>query len=219
MFYHALTGENAPTEDLSPVLLWTNPSPTSEFTAQTVNLNLSEYIGVIVEIKYDINNEHVSSRVYAKKTDNFTNKFGGGFIAQDANAINILSLNDSGIQFGNASPNKTGCIPYKIYGVKEYVVEPVSSVTAEQKFFQANTNQTVYTLDKDYDLLMIDGIDNNSFIGYLDEGNFDEILSGEIYHFAPSTKRLWVKGAKVGFKYEVAYADMKFNFTGLIYNK
>lgn len=66
---------------------------------------------------------------------------------------------------------------------------------------------------------MIDGLDENSLIGYLNEGNFDEILSGEIYHWSPTTKRLWVKGAKAGFKYEVAYANMNFNFTGLIYNK
>ena len=125
MFYHALTGGNTPTGDLSPVLLWENSSPTTAFTAQTISLNLTDYAGVIVEFYYDINNQYVSSRVYAKKTDVFSNKFGAGFIAENANAINILALNNNGIQFGNASPNTTACIPYKIYGVKEYVVEPV----------------------------------------------------------------------------------------------
>ena len=120
MFYHALTGNGGdmPVEDLKPVLLWENSNPTAEFTAQTISLDLTDYAGVIVEFYYNINSQYVSSRVYAKKTDIFSNKFGGGFVAEDANAMNILALNDNGIQFSNASPNKTACIPYKIYGVK-----------------------------------------------------------------------------------------------------
>ena len=48
MFYHALPGNGGttPTEDLEPVLLWTNPNPTAEFTAQTVSLDLTDYAGV-----------------------------------------------------------------------------------------------------------------------------------------------------------------------------
>lgn len=220
MFYHALTGNGGtPIEDLGPVLLWTNSNPTAEFAPQTVSLDLSNYIGVIIECLSKTNEQNLTSRVYIKKGETL---IGGCNTDTYPNVRLITAINDEGVSFGIARDTNTHnnyTIPYKIYGVREYVVEPVSGVTAEQKFFKANKNQTIYTLEKDYDLLMIDGNDTNSFIGYLDEGNFDEILSGEIYHFAPTTKRLWVKGAKAGFKYEVAYADMNFNFTGLIYNK
>lgn len=128
-YFHAIYGQGeAPApepQDLSPVLLWTNPSPTSAFTAQTVNLDLTVYTGVIVEFYHGDAQQYVSSRVYVKKTDDFSKKFGGGFVVDAAYAKNILALNDEGIQFDNGSPNNTACIPYKIYGVKEYVVEPV----------------------------------------------------------------------------------------------
>lgn len=130
MLYQGIIGGgSSPVEpvDLSPVLLWTNPSPTSEFTAQTVSLDLSEYAGVIVEFYHGDNQQYVSSRVYVKKTDNFSNKFGGGFVVDAAYAKNILALNNEGIQFDNTNPNNTACIPYKIYGDKEYVVEPVGT--------------------------------------------------------------------------------------------
>lgn len=130
MLYQGIIGGgSSPVEpvDLSPVLLWTNPSPTTEFTAQTVSLDLTEYAGVIVEFNHGDTRQYVSSRVYVKKTDNFSNKFGGGFVVDAAYAKNILALNDEGIQFDNGSPNNTSCIPYKIYGVKEYVVEPVGT--------------------------------------------------------------------------------------------
>lgn len=48
--------ENVVTEDL----LWTNPSPTSAFAAQTVALDLSGYDGVKIKLKR-INNNAVYS--------------------------------------------------------------------------------------------------------------------------------------------------------------
>ena len=60
MLYQGIIGGgSSPVEpvDLSPVLLWTNPSPTSEFAAQTVSLDLTEYNGVIVEFNKSTNNQ------------------------------------------------------------------------------------------------------------------------------------------------------------------
>ena len=130
LYQGIISGGSSPVEpvDLSPVLLWTNSSPTTEFITQTVDLDLTEYAGVIVEFYHGDSQQYVSSRVYAKKTDNFSNKFGGGFVVDTAYAKNILALNDEGIQFDNTNPNNTACIPYKIYGVKEYVVEPVGQL-------------------------------------------------------------------------------------------
>ena len=124
MFYNALTGKNEPTpvEDLEPVLLWTNSNPTVEFTAQTVSLDLTDYAGVIVEFNNSDVSQKLTSRVYAKKTDDFS-IFGCGYIADTGIARNILAVNDTGVQFGAVNTNTAVCIPSKIYGVKEYVVE------------------------------------------------------------------------------------------------
>lgn len=111
-------------EDLSPVLLWTNPNPTTNFAAQTVSLDLTDYSGVIVEINKSGTSQILTTRVYAKKTDDFS-VFGCGYIADVSIARNILAVNDTGVQFGAVNTGTEVCIPYKIYGVKEYVVEPV----------------------------------------------------------------------------------------------
>ena len=157
-------------EDLSPVLLWTNPSPTSEFAAQTISLNLTEYVGVIVEFYHGDTHQYVSSRVYVKKTDNFSNKFGGGFVVDAAYAKNILALNNEGIQFDNGSPNNTSCIPYKIYGVKEYVVEPVGD------------NYTMYP--------NVSGTPNTRYCEWRIStlvSNFKELTANDIYVSIPTT--------------------------------
>lgn len=133
MLYQGIIGGgSSPVEpvDLSPVLLWTNPNPTSAFAAQTVSLNLTEYAGVIVEFinKGEANN--IRSRVYAKKSDFGTYPIGAGFVSTNAYARNIVAVSDTGVEFSEAvttSTNNDFVIPMKIYGVKEYVVEPVST--------------------------------------------------------------------------------------------
>ena len=123
MFYHALTGGNTPTEDLEPVLLWTNSNPTAAFTAQTVSLDLTDYVGVIVEF-YDND-----TRLYVKKDD--TDNTAGHYTV-DASYTRKVTINDNGATitegyvFGsnNETKNNNVLLPYKIYGVKDYVVEP-----------------------------------------------------------------------------------------------
>ena len=130
MLYQGIIGGgSSPVEpvDLSPVLLWTNPSPGSEFEAQTVSLDLTEYSGVIIEFNQTDTRQRLTTRVYAKKTDDLS-IFGCGFIADTAIARNILAVNNNGIQFGAVNTGTEVCIPSKIYGVKEYVVEPVGQL-------------------------------------------------------------------------------------------
>ena len=116
-------------EDLSPVLLWTNPNPSSAFGAQTVSLDLTDYTGVIVEfINDDVN--YTRSRVYAKKSDSFNSyPIGAGYVSNtNAYSRNIVNVSDTGVQFSDGattSAQNQFVIPFKIYGVKEYVVEPV----------------------------------------------------------------------------------------------
>ena len=124
-------------EDLSPVLLWTNPSPTSPFEAQTVNLNLADYAGVIIEFNLSIVRTYTISRVYVKKSENLSHEsayyFGSGSgLNNNSNSRGISAVNNEGISFLNSyegsTVNNETLIPTKIYGVKEYVVEPVGQL-------------------------------------------------------------------------------------------
>ena len=139
MLYQGIVGGGSSPvepEDLSPVLLWTNPSPTSAFAAQTVSLDLTNYIGVIVDfINDDVN--YTRSRVYAKKSDSFSSfPIGAGYVSStNAYSRNIVNVSDTGVQFSDAattSAQNQFVIPFKIYGVKEYVVEPVKVKTIKQ---------------------------------------------------------------------------------------
>ena len=146
MLYQGIVGGGSSPvepEDLSPVLLWTNPSPTSAFAAQTVSLDLTNYIGVIVDfINDDVN--YTRSRVYAKKSDSFSSfPIGAGYVSStNAYSRNIVNVSDTGVQFSDAattSAQNQFVIPFKIYGVKEYVVEPVGT---QMKISASSNNGT-----------------------------------------------------------------------------
>ena len=127
MFYHALTGGNTPTEDLSPVLLWENPNVASSFAAQKISLDLSKYAGVIIDFNQGnkSGNIRLGSRSYCKKTDIFSNGIGVGWVGNTGTAYarNIVKVDDTGVQFSQGS-NVEYNIPIAIYGVKNYIVEP-----------------------------------------------------------------------------------------------
>ena len=122
MFYHALTGNGGatPTEDLKPVLLWENSNPSVYFDKTNINLDLNNYVGVVIEGK-NLGDES-NTRVYIKKDDNnfcagVGNATSNGFWTQ-------IVFNNTGISYtlGRTGTN-TGFTPLKIYGVKSYVVE------------------------------------------------------------------------------------------------
>lgn len=131
MFYHSLIGkEETPTEDLSPVLLWENPDVTATFAAQTVSLDLTKYAGVVIEYNRKTTNQKLQTRFYMKRTD-VTND--GGFYAcanQTDNISRKVVISDTGVQFmscndvGTGAVSNTNMIPTKIYGIKNYIVEP-----------------------------------------------------------------------------------------------
>lgn len=115
-------------EDLEPVLLWTNPSPSSVFNAQTVSLDLSEYAGVIIEFYEHTDQNKIATRVYIKKDDDLST-FGAGLYSSNySNSIsrNITGVSNAGVTFGIAHHGPSDlalyCIPFRIYGVKSYVV-------------------------------------------------------------------------------------------------
>ena len=137
MLYQGIIGGgSSPVEpvDLSPVLLWTNPSPTSQFAGQKVSLNLTDYAGVIVEFNSD-SYGIFSSRSYLKKNEEInTSYFGAGFAKDTEGGVGRrYTINDTGVTFENGyylkNSNNGVMIPTKIYGVKEYVVEPAVEQT------------------------------------------------------------------------------------------
>lgn len=100
--------------------LWTNPSPTSNFAAQTVSLDLSSYDAVIVVVAHSITGSEKNPCWLMKGDYNgnaFTAYHTGSYIyARPAN------VSDTGIVFGQGArggtTNNQYAIPVEIYGVK-----------------------------------------------------------------------------------------------------
>lgn len=187
MFYHAINGEGTgpvpPVEDLSPVLLWTNPNPITAFAAQTIALDLSEYDSFIVE--YIVSTEtDTPLSFYGKKNSSYNNWTGiGGLNGGSTNARGrgITNINDTGITFSDSyegsSVNNKQYIPNKIYGVKEYVVEPKGPIEIVGAYHigtvspTGGTTHTTKTYNKNhnfekdvYILVCIEGQDNGGTI-------------------------------------------------------
>lgn len=108
----------------NPVLLWTNPYPTADFSAQTINLDLSGYEAVIIQFS-GYNRGLNASKVYLSKDENLS-YFGAGFIdGQNGHGRNITSINDNGISFSDERYGtyvSNGFVaPYKIWGLKKKI--------------------------------------------------------------------------------------------------
>ncbi len=133
-------------------LLWTNPSPTSSFSAQTVALDLSSYDDVEIEMVGDTTN--------ANTTQNFKLRVGiGGLLDISANNIwwRYVTPSGTGVEFGagyktttygsGATLTNTQMVPLKIYGIKYERVAPpqidntleVASGTVDHSGFNAVT--------------------------------------------------------------------------------
>lgn len=126
--------------NLEPVLLWENPSPTSNFAGQTISLDLAEYEGVIIECDSSINN-HVKygTRVYVKKGDANICLGRADENGETGGARALTSITDAGVTFGNANiqstTNNAVCIPLKIYGVKGVIIEKKTTCEPLTEYF------------------------------------------------------------------------------------
>lgn len=101
-----------------PVLLWTNPSPTTEFQAQTVELDLSGYGAVMVVCKQATTSSVYNVAIGIKDLQNQT----VARVGASAMADRKFTPTDTGIQFTtgydqNNSARADWIVPYKIYGV------------------------------------------------------------------------------------------------------
>lgn len=103
-------------------LLWTNASPTSNFTEQTIKLDLTGYTAVYFYYKFLAN---VTDGAYGGRLfpiNNVSFSIAEGYF--DANNLVVrhgyLKSDSIGFSNGikNGSTNNSAIIPYKIYGVK-----------------------------------------------------------------------------------------------------
>lgn len=103
-------------------LLWTNPSPTSVFDAQTISLDLSNYDAVDVEFRHWTNKDcRVTTRNYLNEGEGV-----GIGISTDVSSYGNyrrgFKMYTNGVQFwggtANASVDNSSTIPVRIWGVK-----------------------------------------------------------------------------------------------------
>ena len=102
-------------------MLWTNASLTTNFTAQTIALNLSGYDSVYVEAVRSTDSNVISGRTIVS--------VGGlpGFLVGTTNELTMIrrevkatttGLVVSAYQSANTSSGTSNEIPYRIYGIK-----------------------------------------------------------------------------------------------------
>lgn len=178
-------------ENLSPVLLWTNPSPTSEFAAKTVSVDLTNYEGVIVEYEESTSISEIISRVYCKRNENI--RFGCGYTFDSSARSRNLSINDNGVTFSDAyiqtEKNNTYLVPVKIYGVKEYVVEP----NYGKHNIEWTATNSPYELETDKPVQMIYFKNKTSAMEYVfailnDDGTYISYATGYTFTKISDTK-------------------------------
>ena len=103
-------------------LLWSNPSPTSSFAAQTININLNAYSWFAVRVRFSSTTpremplfffpvDEIGKYIYTVAGD--TNRVGTRSITYD---MENMALAISGGYY-NGAANNSSVIPLEIYGV------------------------------------------------------------------------------------------------------
>lgn len=102
-------------------LLWTNSTPTSSFSAQTISLDLSEYRLIFVVCKGDTGGTNYPTALADFNTLTQIGTFNG------YTRFRAFTATATGVQFGggykqtsysNDSSDNSATIPYKIYGIR-----------------------------------------------------------------------------------------------------
>lgn len=110
-------------------LLWTNPSTTSSFSAQTVSLDLSDYDIYAIDYIYS-NADKYSFGLRFFKTDNSQNILPINGNGSTTCGRRYVQYGASGLQFFDASynsnTNNTYVVPTHIYGIKMSYIVPTS---------------------------------------------------------------------------------------------
>lgn len=111
-------------------LLWSNPNPTSQFAAQTVSLDLSDYDEVeVVSKPYSSDTSYFASRVKVGNKGMIYSQTGYGSPVRIYGTQRNFTPTSTGVAFGDgldfsASTNNAYCVPYQIYGISYDRVAP-----------------------------------------------------------------------------------------------
>lgn len=100
-------------------LLWTNPSPTSIFNAQTINLPVDDYDALDIVFRWDTNYAFVDTYRMYKDANIAPCLFDYNTAAKYSRAA---KWSTNGVDFIGGfktnSANNAACIPVRIYGIK-----------------------------------------------------------------------------------------------------
>lgn len=104
-------------------LLWTNASPSSGFSAQTISLDLSQYKWILVSLRHF--NDNTSRTIWIVEKNNTIHVCTAPSNTFSANPARNITANNTGVTFSsgyNASyATDNGAIPVTIYGIKGVV--------------------------------------------------------------------------------------------------
>ena len=113
-------------------LLWTNSKPTSDFAAQTLAIDVSDYDFIAVEHKVysSLDQRRIDYGAVGSQFGLIHPASGGGYFSSASNQAGIRGCDTSTptqVTFGNAFNSTAGgqfgtsnnrCVPYRIYGIK-----------------------------------------------------------------------------------------------------
>lgn len=99
-------------------LLWTNASPTSSFSAQTLTIDMSSYEAIVIEHEFSTTSSvnRISGTIPKNATVYITSGIGGSGPYYEA--YRSVSFDDNGITFGAGNPANTNSVPLRVYGLK-----------------------------------------------------------------------------------------------------
>ena len=156
--------------------LWTNPDPTAQFAAQTINLDLSEYDAVEVRYVGSTVWKSNSSVTISKGNRGYANVTAGNMGMQSASntviytANRLFTVSDTGIECSAGyamtsngsivSPENRAGVPTEIYGIKIETTPIVSGITMELLWENASpasefAAQTMSCNMGDYDIYLV----------------------------------------------------------------
>lgn len=106
----------------SMTLLWTNPNPTSNFSAQTITVDLSSYSHIMVDYKTQKDADRLLTAFHCVGFGCMVIGTWSYKITQRQCTVNTSSIDFSAAynvsSYGSGSTDNSLLIPYKIYGIK-----------------------------------------------------------------------------------------------------
>ena len=131
-------------------LLWTNPSPSSSFAAQTVSLDLSDYDEIEVICRpYATEASYFTSRVKVGNNGMIYSQTGYGNPVRIYGTQRNFTPTSTGVAFGDgldfsASVSNVYCVPYQIYGIKYERVNPIQTEVSDYIVAQGKSGDWTY---------------------------------------------------------------------------